>query len=380
MEKQSRIAWIDEFKGLVLLLVCVAHVDQHFKNVYLWSEQLVCLRMAAFFFISGVLFSSRRFSNFKDYFLHKSKVLLLPYVTLSFLFLLLDPVVYNFDIYTQAQQIKVAYQHVDVGSVGRYLVLCMENIFVEGMSVPCAGPLWFVYNLYFISLAFFLVQGFAGWTSRKIEKHGIFVKHMVIGVIAILCIVAGFIFAVNKVHIPLGIERICTTLFYFSAGFLCKKPIKNLNGLTASKWKWILPLIAVVSFVGYALVKDPSPWVGLYNNKISLLFVGSSFLGILGLIAILSFVSNFRNAFAQGLLGVLRNISRNGLIVLAVHFWSLMILKTLFKPTLDQPGVAYVVFPVVILVTIGTIPLFRNKLYFLIGKEKVSVRESLSLK
>lgn len=336
--------------------------------------------MAAFFFISGVLFSSRRFPDFKSYLFHKSKVLLLPYITLSFLFLALDPVLYDFDIYPHAQQIKVAYQNVEVGGLGRYLVLCMENVFVEGMSVPCAGPLWFVYNLYFVSLGFFLVQGVASWISGKISDNKLWVKNLTIGFMGAIFFGIGFILSMNKAHLPLGIERICSTLFYFSAGFLCKEPIKALNNLAQSRKNWILPVIACVSFTVYGLVKDPSPWVGFYNNKISLLLVASSFFGILGLISLLSFVSSFKGTVNQRVLGVLRNISRNGLIVLAVHFWTLMMIKTLFKPVFDQPKIAYTVFPIVVISVVVSIPLFRNKLYWLIGKEKVSVRESLSLK
>ena len=89
----NRINWIDEFKGFVLLLVCLFHIEQTFPNALLGAWHLSALRMSSFFFISGVLFSTKRFSNFKSYFTHKTKVLLAPYLYLSFLFFAIDPVV-----------------------------------------------------------------------------------------------------------------------------------------------------------------------------------------------------------------------------------------------------------------------------------------------
>ena len=82
----ARIGWIDEFKGFVLLLVCLYHVEQSFPQAQMGMLHLSALRMSAFFFISGMLFSTRRFGNFKAYFIHKTHVLLVPYILLSLLF------------------------------------------------------------------------------------------------------------------------------------------------------------------------------------------------------------------------------------------------------------------------------------------------------
>ena len=89
--KATRIGWIDEFKGFVLLLVCLFHVEQSFSCANMGMLHLSALRMSAFFFISGMLFSTRRFPNFKSYFIHKTKVLLIPYILLSLLFLATEP-------------------------------------------------------------------------------------------------------------------------------------------------------------------------------------------------------------------------------------------------------------------------------------------------
>jgi hypothetical protein len=66
-------------------------------------------------------------------------------------------------------------------------------------------------------------------------------------------------------------------------------------------------------------------------------------------------------------------------VILAVHWWIVLMLRLFFKPQFDQPGIAYIAIPIVALGTIATIPLFRCKLYRLLGKEKISVRESLNI-
>ena len=123
-----RIEWIDEFKGFVLLLVCLYHVEQSFPCASMGMLHLSALRMSAFFFISGVLFSTRRFNNFKSYFVHKTHVLFLPYVALSLLFLLLDPVIYNFDLFPKAPRMTVMNVHpVITGGQGLcWLELCQD--------------------------------------------------------------------------------------------------------------------------------------------------------------------------------------------------------------------------------------------------------------
>ena len=158
LSNQTRIGWIDEFKGFVLLLVCLYHVEQSFSYAQMGTLHLSALRMSAFFFISGMLFSTRRFPDFKSYFVHKSKVLLLPYILLSLLFLALDPVIYNFDLFPKAPRMTVMNIRPEIAGVWDYIYWNLAKIFVAGKSSIGSGPLWFVFTLYSVSLMFYSVQ------------------------------------------------------------------------------------------------------------------------------------------------------------------------------------------------------------------------------
>ena len=399
----ARIGWIDEFKGFVLLLVCLYHVEQSFPQAQMGMLHLSALRMSAFFFISGMLFSTRRFGNFKDYFIHKTRVLLVPYILLSLLFLALDPVLYNFDLFPKAPRMTVMNIRPEIATVWDYIYWNLAKIFVAGKSSIGSGPLWFVFTLYSVSLLFYGVQ----CAARKISEilsplRGSRMTAGVTALAAIASLAGGWLLYANHIRLPLGIERDLTVLFFFACGSLCREPIKNLSSIlhnnnqgaalcfdklsTGLSSGALLSLVAatIVAFAAYAYLEVPDPNFSIMNNDLGKdlrIFVASSIFGIAGLVTAFVAADKIPNiAPIRFIKGILRNISRNALIILAVHWYTLLLMRLLFKPEINRPGIAYLAIPVVIAVVIGAIPLFRCKLYKLLGKQKISVRESLSIR
>ena len=377
---QTRIGWIDEFKGFVLLLVCLYHVEQSFPQAQMGMLHLSALRMSAFFFISGMLFSTRRFGSFKDYFIHKTRVLLVPYILLSLLFLALAPVLYNFNLFPKAPRMTVMNIRPEIVTVWDYIYWNLAKIFVAGKSSIGSGPLWFVFTLYSVSLIFYGVQ-------KIFPRRAIFF-------VSLASLAGGWILYANHIRLPLGIERNLTVLFFFANGWLCKGALKDprLRGDdkkergNGSHAKSTLSLIVatIVSFAAYAYLEVPDPNFSIMNNDLGKslpIFVASSFFGIAGLIGAFVLADRLPNAapvrFAKG---ILRNISRNALVILAVHWYTLLVMRLLFRASFNKPGIVYLAIPVVIAVVIGAIPLFRCKLYKLLGKQKISARESLNIK
>ena len=363
-EGKQRIGWIDEFKGFVLLLVCLYHVEQSFPQAAMGTLHLSALRMSAFFFISGMLFSTRRFSNFKDYFVHKTKVLLLPYICLSLLFLVLDPVVYNFDLFPKAPRMTIMNIHPEIATTWDYIYWNLAKIFVAGKSSIGSGPLWFVFTLYSVSLLFFGIQKI---TSKK----------PFIAIAAIASLAGGWLLYRHHIRLPLGIERDLTVLFFFACGWLFKDLKRSVP------WTLIVAT-SVTTFVLYAAVEIPDPYFSIMNNDLGKSFpkfIASSAFGITGLVTAfiaMDKIPNFRPIRIAK--GILRNISRNALVILAVHWYILLVMRLLCRDSINKPGIAYLSIAIVTVGVIAAIPLFRCKLYRLLGKERVSVRESLSIK
>ena len=377
LSNQTRIGWIDEFKGFVLLLVCLYHVEQSFSYANMGMLHLSALRMSAFFFISGMLFSTRRFPNFKSYFIHKSKVLLLPYILLSLLFLALDPVVYNFDLFPKAPRMTVMNIRPEIASVWDYIYWNLAKIFVAGKSSIGSGPLWFVFTLYSVSLMFYGVQKFA---SRLKAPRAATI------IIAIACLAGGWLLYRHHIRLPLGIERDLTVLFFFACGWLSKEPIRNtLCGKGKKGIPWSLVVASsITAFILYAAFEIPDPNFSIMNNDLGKslpIFVASSFFGIAGLVTAFVAADKIPNIGPIRILkGILRNISRNALVILAVHWYILLVMRLLFRATFNKPGVAYISIAIVAAGVIAAIPLFRCKLNKLLGKQPASVRESLNIR
>jgi len=378
----ARIGWIDEFKGFVLVLVCLFHVEQSFPNAAMGTLHLSALRMSAFFFISGFLFSTRRFPDFKSYFVHKTKVLLWPYIALSLLFLALDPVLYHFAWFPRAPRMVILNTYPAIHNVWDYIYWNLAKIFVVGKSSIGSGPLWFVFTLYSISLMFFALQKLAKTVAGKNERG----QKAIIALAAAASLTGGWLLYKNHVRLPLGIERDLTTLAFFACGYICKGIIQKQfcdKGKKAIPWSLVVAT-SVTSFVLYAAFENPDPYFSIMNNDLgkSLAgFLASSAFGIAGLVT--AFVAIDRIpaiAPLQIVKGILRNVSRNALVILAVHWYALLVMRIVYKTQINRPGTAYLAILIVVAILVVAIPLFRCKLYKLLGKEKISLRESLSIK
>ncbi len=388
---QNRVRWIDEYKGFVLLLVCLFHMEQAFKSVDFGMLHLSAFRMSAFFYISGVLFSTRRFTDFKSYALHKTKVLLLPYIWLSLLFLALDPVIYNFSLYTKAPKMVVLNTYPVITNVTEYIGWNFAKIFVAGKSSIGSGPIWFVFTLYSISLMFYGVQKFALLLSSRAPTRNLPCAHkiqnpalqkIIIAIVTAACFASGWALFRNHIRLPLGIERDLTCLGFFAMGWLSKDFI---NGCHPSRRANVLKLfIAIAAFALYAYFESPNPNFSIMNNDLGKTFWGffaSSIFGIIGLVATFQLSEKLPDVAPIRIVkGVLRNISRNALIILAVHWWILLVIRLTCKTYLDKPALVWIPFFIVIAFTVGAIPLFRSKFYKVIGKEKITAKESLSIK
>ena len=72
----NRLDYIDSAKGIGILLVVIAHIN--------YTQQLLTIiysfHMPLFFAISGLLFDSSKYQNFKDFLTRKIRTLICPYI------------------------------------------------------------------------------------------------------------------------------------------------------------------------------------------------------------------------------------------------------------------------------------------------------------
>ena len=221
--------------------------------------------------------------------------------------------------------------------------------------------------------------------NKKAEKTES-VSKLFIAVFAIISLAGGWFLYKNHIRLPLGIERDLTVLFFFACGWLSKDPIRNrlcVKGKKGIPWS-LAVATSITMFILYAAFEIPDPNFSIMNNDLGKslpIFVASSFFGIAGLVMAFVTADKIPNIGPIRIFkGILRNISRNALVILAVHWYILLVMRLLFRDTFNKPGIAYLSIAIVAAGVIAAIPLFRNKLYKLLGKQPASVRESLNIR
>lgn len=121
--------------------------------------------------------------------------------------------------------------------------------------------------------------------------------------------------------------------------------------------------------------------IGLLNNELGNNFFGYITSTVCGILLIVSIFILFDKFVCKSVLqGILKNIARNALIVLPVHSWAIQCCRIFLYPISSEDYFPWLVTLIMIIVTTLAIPIFRTKLYKLIGKEKISFEESLSIK
>lgn len=121
--------------------------------------------------------------------------------------------------------------------------------------------------------------------------------------------------------------------------------------------------------------------IGLMTNELGdnlLGYILSTVGGIFLIVSIFILLNRFVNK--SMLQGILKNIARNALVILAVHYWVIKCCRIYFYSISKESYFPYLITLIMIIVIILAIPLFRTKLYKLIGKEKITIKESLSIK
>lgn len=361
----KRLNWIDELKGFILILVCLGHTN---INIPLGGGNLIvimsAIRMPTFFFLSGILFSTRRYPNISSYMTHKTRVLLIPYILLSLLFSFLDPRLYDLTLMEKQSYLNSFLSSSDIHSSIEFLIMEFKSIFYYGVPI-ITGPLWFVLVLFFVSILFFCIHHIFQGNDKYITIYAIF------------CLTTGWILNLYDLVLPYCFSTVFTASFFFSLGYLAKEIIKYMSEQGDIKLALIIILLSLIYL--YAININGS--ISLVTNELGDNFFGyilSTISGIFLIVNIFIFLNRFVDKSI--LQGILKNIARNALIILAVHYWAIQCCRIFLNSISNEGYFPWLITLIMVIVTTLAIPIFRTKLYKLIGKEKISFEESLSIK
>lgn len=374
---KKRINWIDELKGTILIFICLGHLS---GMVYpppilkCLSEMLTMMGVPAFFFLSGMLYNADT-SKTKPFIIRKTKALLIPYFMLSLLFTLFDP-------YTYCPQYLI--DNLNYPRIGQLDSFGLSNscqasfeFFVGdivctliGISSRATLPLWFVFVLFFCTIAHH-------WFVSRIESQPL------IGLLVLLFSVLAIVLSYLRIGGYLKIGPIMMALFFYWLGSMFMKKMKDLEKTPSLVAIIILSFLLFIFFtIAPIIVQDVSFVNGVFPVKNGLLFFVCSISGIFGFVLLFRCLSQLNFWGYNVLKGILRNIARNSLIILAMHYWALVVYSLYLSSYIPNAYQVLVAILFVVLVCICSIALFRTKLYMFIGGEraKQDLRTCLSVK
>lgn len=299
MTSTGRINYIDELKGFILCLVCLGHIA--YSELSYAMNWMSLMRMFTFFFLSGLLFSRRRFPTFKDYAISKTKHLLFPYIWLSLFFLIITFQIYSGNIDEASRGplfIKIENILSLVGITSNFICSLCANffkIFILGNSSIWATPLWFVFTLWTVSLLYAFID----------ERCKNRIPLILISIICIGAIGWGLR---NNHNIPYNLGASCTAYVYYAFGSIYKRKVKNFIDKLGN---WEIFGLSILAILLYSFIVRAGYTANLSHNDLGnniVTFYTGTFTGVIWMFLIFTFLNRIGIK-----IGIFRFISRNAL-------------------------------------------------------------------
>jgi len=275
----SRIAWIDQLKGLMLFIVIVEHVGIIPSYLETSLYFLGAGAMPVYFALCGYLFSNQKEPTI--FFRGKLLSLFLPYVLISLLLVVFDPNIYKID-------------GMD------YLFNEVYRIFIMGVSASKGTPLWFVYTLFFICCV-----------SYCIFKYCTNVKFLI--TLAISLSVTATMLSLHHINLFFNLETLIAAYPFFIMGYIVKQENVISRIHKYGRGNTTVLCIIIISLLFSAVIYTFYPLASVLHANIphflSLYGLGS----FLTIALVLIFFSSSINIY------ILKYLALNGMAFLGFH-------------------------------------------------------------
>jgi acyltransferase len=327
----SRVGWIDQAKGIGIVLVVMAHSDLDYGWV---GSHINAFHMPLFFFLSGFLFSIDKYEGFQAFIRKKSASILVPYFTFALLSMAYFLLRYQFGDPNYFKDLDIGKQLLGVFYSAGIRELMDFNL-----------PLWFLTCLFSVEVMFYAIRR---WITSP----------MLIVAVLLGSSLLGYLDGrLNPVKLPWGVDVALTAVVFYGAGYLLKHSLPRL--IARPVLERIL-LCAGLVLVNALLV---SIRVNL-NMKVHGNYFVFYLCAFAGLIACILLSSLFRSSFVAFL-------GKNALIIMALH---VLVLNMASKLN-DRLGIFYGLYMkeladtgLTILLLIPIIYVINRHMPFILGK------------
>lgn len=205
VDNRERFLWLDLLKGLCMFFVVMSHSNPPLLYAWLYTP----LFLSGFFFASGYTFSMKR--NWWNFFTHKAKTILVPYLFFGISNAVLACIVDGDNI--------------------------LERIIGLGLSVNCQNDdLWFIMCLFTMQLVFYWLiklTGFCGNVGGQI------------GCVLVFCLI-GIFLTMRNIRLPFQMETALFMMPFMYMGYGWRKSGKLIIDKVTNKNLFMLCSVVIV--------------------------------------------------------------------------------------------------------------------------------------
>lgn len=241
-QADQRIEWIDNAKGIGLLLVILGHLKAPFLSAWIYT-----FHMPLFFFLSGVVFSSGKYKP-RKFILKRINSLVVPYFVLGAVIFLFYVIVFLI-------------QH---QPTSEYLIMLKEFLLQRHY-----WTIWFLAALFFTEIIYFAIDYLL---SDRIVP---------VTIVSILFAVIGFVYyRLDGKGLPWNIDIAFVAQLFFHMGHMFKRS-RKYQDLLFFNYRWVcvsvLLLLITINIVCAKLCIKYSGQsidmsIGLYGNEVLTVF------------------------------------------------------------------------------------------------------------
>lgn len=293
---KERIKWIDYGKAIAIFMVVWGHTGLYgpvYVAQYMFS-------MPFFFFASGYLFSFEKYSSYKNFFTHRVKQIIVPYLLFHF-------VTYFFWFFISRNYGDDAAG----GNITEWYVPLKGILLGYPESMVNDIPLWFMVCLFIVENMFYAYRKFIGlwWFPLWL-------------------MVAGYVMGEIMPRLPYCINTAFVAIIFYYFGYIFKQNNKLREKLTG--WLPGIICIAVYSIIVYTNGKITMHTNG-YGENVLLFITGQVACYVLVYNLCLMLQKNTQD------IKFLSYMGRNTLIICAIHMIIFTLLKGVMVYILDLP-------------------------------------------
>ena len=206
--KNRRTDYVDIMRGIAILFVILGHVKTGPIGSLKWFWYS-SFHLQIFFFVTGLFFSDK--GSFKEFFKHKLKTLVKPYV------------IYSIILYIYKVKAGLSHLRLKPWFMQTFVFLFHNNF------------LWFLPTLFLINLLLYFVVKTAN-TKRKEN------------IVTAIFLIAPLLIANSKVRFIFGLDGVINAFIFAWSGYLMKKNRSLLTPVVNYLEKKNLNLIAFTAF------------------------------------------------------------------------------------------------------------------------------------